>query len=128
MDVFKKYVDTSYVKFSIFSTNISYQLEQALENSESTRLSESRSVRNVDRTVKDLQTQIERRDKQNAQVMDDLNKSRDKISKRTCVLSVNWRDGRTSAPSATAPLAFLVHQAVKQAVKRVRDEAVQSAC
>ena len=54
MDVFKKYVDTSYVKFSIFSTNISYQLEQALENSESTRLSESRSVRNVDRTVKDL--------------------------------------------------------------------------
>ncbi|CAN9230913.1 unnamed protein product [Alternaria sp. RS040] len=56
------------------------ELEQALENSESTRLSESRSVRNVDRTVKDLQTQIERRDKQNAQVMDDLNKSRDKIS------------------------------------------------
>lgn len=30
--------------------------------------------------MKDLQTQIERRDKQNAQVMDDLNKSRDKIS------------------------------------------------
>jgi myosin protein heavy chain len=80
MDVFKKYADTPYVKFLIFSTNISHQLEQALENSESTRLSESRSVRNVDRTVKDLQTQIERRDKQNAQVMDDLNKSRDKIS------------------------------------------------
>ena len=34
----------------------------------------------MDRTVKDLQTQIERRDKQNASVMDDLNKSRDKIS------------------------------------------------
>jgi myosin protein heavy chain len=37
-------------------------------------------VRNVDRTVKDLQTQIERRDKQNTSVMEDLNKSRDKIS------------------------------------------------
>jgi myosin protein heavy chain len=57
-----------------------YQLENALETSESTRLSESRSVRNVDRTVKDLQTQIERRDKQNSQIVDDLNKSRDKIS------------------------------------------------
>lgn len=56
------------------------QLEQALENSESTRLVESRSVRNVDRTVKDLQTQIERRDKQNASIMEDLNKSRDKIA------------------------------------------------
>jgi myosin protein heavy chain len=60
--------------------NFSFQLEKALEDSESTRLSESRSVRNVDRTVKDLQTQIERRDKQHASVMDDLNKSRDKIS------------------------------------------------
>ncbi|KAI1675420.1 myosin type ii heavy protein [Pyrenophora tritici-repentis] len=56
------------------------ELEKALENSESTRLSESRSVRNVDRTVRDLQTQIERRDKQNAAVVEDLNKSRDKIS------------------------------------------------
>lgn len=56
------------------------ELEKALEDSETTRLSESRSVRNVDRTVKDLQTQIERRDKQNASVMEDLNKSRDKIS------------------------------------------------
>jgi myosin protein heavy chain len=37
-------------------------------------------VRNVDRTVKDLQTQIERRDKQNASIMEDLNKTRDKIS------------------------------------------------
>jgi myosin protein heavy chain len=56
------------------------QLEKALESSESTRLSESRSVRNVDRTVKDLQNQIERRDKQNTSIMEDLNKSRDKIS------------------------------------------------
>ncbi len=62
-------------------TNTLTQLEQALENSESTRLSENRSIRNVDRTVKDLQSQIERRDKQNASVTEDLNKSRDKISK-----------------------------------------------
>jgi myosin protein heavy chain len=56
------------------------QLEKSLESSESTRLAESRSVRNVDRTVKDLQNQIERRDKQNAAIIDDLNKSRDKLS------------------------------------------------
>ncbi|CAI6340832.1 unnamed protein product [Periconia digitata] len=56
------------------------ELEKALESSESTRLNESRSVRNVDRTVKDLQNQIERRDKQNASIMEDLNKSRDKLS------------------------------------------------
>jgi myosin protein heavy chain len=43
-------------------------------------LAESRSVRNVDRTVKDLQNQIERRDKQNASVLEDLSKSREKIS------------------------------------------------
>jgi myosin protein heavy chain len=43
-------------------------------------LAESRSVRNVDRTVKDLQNQIERREKQNASVMEDLNKSREKLS------------------------------------------------
>lgn len=59
---------------------MSLQLEKALESSESTRLAESRSVRNVDRTVKDLQTQIERRDKQNASIVEDLNKSREKMS------------------------------------------------
>lgn len=56
------------------------ELEKSLETSESTRLAESRSVRNVDRTVKDLQNQIERREKQNAQMTEDLNKSRDKLS------------------------------------------------
>ncbi|KZM22403.1 ATP binding [Ascochyta rabiei] len=56
------------------------ELEKALEDSESTRLSDSRAVRNVDRTVKDLQSQIERREKQNASVTEDLNKARDKIS------------------------------------------------
>ncbi|KAF2807141.1 uncharacterized protein BDZ99DRAFT_447421 [Mytilinidion resinicola] len=56
------------------------ELEQALESAESTRTAEARSVRNVDRTVRDLQTQIERRDKQNTAVADDLAKARDKIS------------------------------------------------
>ncbi|KAL1609471.1 class II myosin [Nothophoma quercina] len=56
------------------------ELEKALEDSESTRLSDSRVVRNVDRTVKDLQSQIERREKQNASITEDLNKARDKIS------------------------------------------------
>lgn len=51
-----------------------------MEDSETNRLSESRAVRNVDRTVKDLQNQIERREKQNKSVTEDLNKARDKIS------------------------------------------------
>lgn len=40
-----------------------------------------RSVRNVDRTVKDLQAQIERKEKINASTTEDLNKSRDKIER-----------------------------------------------
>ena len=40
-----------------------------------------RSVRNVDRTVKDLQAQIERRDKSAQILQDDLNKSRDKTER-----------------------------------------------
>ena len=38
-------------------------------------------MRNVDRTVKDLQSQIERRDKSAQMLTDDLNKSRDKIER-----------------------------------------------
>lgn len=38
-------------------------------------------MRNVDRTVKDLQLQIDRRDKTNAQLQDDISRSRDKIEK-----------------------------------------------
>lgn len=38
-------------------------------------------MRNVDRTVKDLQSQIERRDKINAQLQDDISRSRDKVDK-----------------------------------------------
>ncbi len=38
-------------------------------------------MRNVDRIVKDLQTQIERKDKQNAQLGDDMGRMRDKADK-----------------------------------------------
>ncbi|EEP78856.1 myosin-11 (Myosin heavy chain [Uncinocarpus reesii 1704] len=57
------------------------ELETQLEDQESKRSAEQRSVRNVDRTVKDLQSQIERRDKMNAQLTDDIAKSRDKIER-----------------------------------------------
>ena len=39
-----------------------------------------RSVRNVDRTVRDLEQQISRREKQNTQLQEDVSKGRDKIS------------------------------------------------
>lgn len=52
-----------------------------MEKLESTRTTEARSVRNVDRTVKDLQSQIERREKSNQIVTEDLSKARDKIER-----------------------------------------------
>lgn len=57
------------------------QLETQLEEQESKRNAEQRSVRSIDRTVKDLQSQIERRDKINAQLTDDIAKSRDKTER-----------------------------------------------
>lgn len=48
---------------------------------EDTRTKEARSVRNVDRTVRDLQSQIERRDKTNNQLSDDITKSREKVER-----------------------------------------------
>ncbi|KAK2748895.1 hypothetical protein FQN57_007178 [Myotisia sp. PD_48] len=57
------------------------ELETQLDNHESKRNAEQKSVRNVDRTVKDLQSQIERRDKTNNQLTDDIAKSRDKIER-----------------------------------------------
>ena len=39
-----------------------------------------RSVRNVDRTVRDLQSQIERRDKANTQLEEEIAKGKEKIS------------------------------------------------
>jgi myosin protein heavy chain len=48
---------------------------------EKSRNSEARSVRNVDRTVKDLQAQIERREKSVTILSEDLSKSRDKVER-----------------------------------------------
>lgn len=52
-----------------------------MESLETTRTVEARSVRNVDRTVRDLQAQIERRDKAGQLLSEDLSKSRDKIER-----------------------------------------------
>ncbi|KAI9845070.1 MAG: hypothetical protein M1837_005074 [Sclerophora amabilis] len=57
------------------------ELEKQLEDQETERNNSQRSVRNVDRTVRDLQMQIERRDKANAQLSDDITKSRNKIER-----------------------------------------------
>lgn len=56
------------------------QLEQQLEAASHRKAEEARSIRTVDRTVKDLESQIQRREKQNTQLADDVAKSRDKIS------------------------------------------------
>ena len=57
------------------------QLESQLEAQESERTKSARSVRNVDRTVKDLQTQIERKDKQATQLTEDAARLRDRVEK-----------------------------------------------
>jgi ribosomal protein S13 len=58
---------------------MSKQLEKALEAAESARSSEARSIRSVDRTVKDLQSQVERREKLAASLEEDLNRQRDRV-------------------------------------------------
>ncbi|KAK4502141.1 hypothetical protein PRZ48_005564 [Zasmidium cellare] len=57
------------------------ELETQLETLESTRNSEARTVRTVDRTVKDLQSQIDRREKSLQLAQDDITKSREKIER-----------------------------------------------
>ncbi|KAI0910144.1 myosin-11 [Ustulina deusta] len=57
------------------------QLETQLETQEDERSKSQRSVRNVDRTVKDLQSQIERKDKQATQLNDDVSRLRDRVEK-----------------------------------------------
>ncbi|KAF6818298.1 Myosin type-2 heavy chain 1 [Colletotrichum sojae] len=57
------------------------ELESQLEEHENERNKSQRSVRNVDRIVKDLQGQIDRKDKQNAQLQDDVSRMRDKVEK-----------------------------------------------
>ncbi|KAJ5397554.1 Myosin tail [Penicillium cosmopolitanum] len=57
------------------------ELETHLEDQENKNSAEQRSLRNVDRTVKDLQSQIDRREKINVQLTEDMNKAQDKISR-----------------------------------------------
>lgn len=77
MGVFKRLVPPIH---SLVTSNIA-QLESQLEAQETERSKSQRSVRNVDRTVKDLQQQLERRDKTNTQLQEDITRSRDKIDK-----------------------------------------------
>lgn len=64
-----------------FLTGRVQELEHQLENQESIHSQSLRSTRNVDRTVRDLQSQISRRDKQAQQLSDDVAKGRDKIER-----------------------------------------------
>ena len=57
------------------------ELEHQLESQETQHATSLRSVRNVDRTIKDLQSQLERRDKTAKQLSDDIDKGRDKIER-----------------------------------------------
>ncbi|KOS21022.1 Myosin type-2 heavy chain 2 [Escovopsis weberi] len=82
-----KIVDLETKGYSSASQDIKFlnkriqELESQLESQEAERTKEQRSVRNVDRVVKDLQGQIDRKDKQNAQLSDDVNRMRDKVDK-----------------------------------------------
>ena len=57
------------------------QLEKQLEDYQSAKSNTARSARNVDRTVRDLQSQVERRDKQNSQLSDEIAQKCDKIER-----------------------------------------------
>lgn len=57
------------------------ELESQLEDQENERSKSQRSVRNVDRIVKDLQSQIDRKDKQNVQLSEDVSRMRDRADK-----------------------------------------------
>ena len=57
------------------------ELEHQLETQESAYASSLRSVRNVDRTVRDLQSQLVRRDKIAQQLNEDVARGRDKIDR-----------------------------------------------
>jgi myosin protein heavy chain len=52
-----------------------------LEKHETAKTRSQRSNRNVDRAVKDLQGQLERKDKQNTQLSEDVSRMREKVDK-----------------------------------------------
>ncbi|KAK8230710.1 myosin tail-domain-containing protein [Phyllosticta capitalensis] len=84
-DLQLRLIDLETKGFSSASQDVKYlhgriqELEKSLEEAHAVRSSESRAARSIDRTVKDLQNQIDRREKQSAMLSDDLQKSRDKI-------------------------------------------------
>ena len=57
------------------------ELEHQLENQAQEHSSTQRTARNVDRTVKDLNAQIQRRDKQVSSLNDEISKGRDKVER-----------------------------------------------
>ncbi|KAK5170569.1 class II myosin [Saxophila tyrrhenica] len=86
-DLQLKYIDLETRGYSSGSNDVRFYanrvqiLETELEQLQQTRATEARSVRNVDRTVMDLKSQIERREKSMQMLSDDLNKSRDKTER-----------------------------------------------
>jgi myosin protein heavy chain len=76
------------------------QLESQLEAQETAHSQSQRSVRNVDRTVKDLQSQIERRDKQNTHLQEDVDRLRDKCDK--LLKTIDELQGEESSRELTA--------------------------
>lgn len=82
-----KVVDLETKGFSSASQDIKFlhkriqQLESQVETHERKQSQSQRSERNVDRAVKDMQGQVERKDKQNAQLSEDVSRMRDKVDK-----------------------------------------------
>ncbi|POR38623.1 Myosin type-2 heavy chain 1 [Tolypocladium paradoxum] len=77
-----KLVDLETKGYSSASQDIKFLHKRIQEaNQETERAKSQRSVRNVDRVVKDLQSQIERKEKQNTQLSDDVSRMRDKVDK-----------------------------------------------
>ena len=64
-----------------FLNNRVQELEKQLEDQETAHATSLRSVRNVDRTVRDLQSQITRRDKIAGQLQDDVARGKDKVER-----------------------------------------------
>ncbi|KAK7419519.1 class II myosin [Neonectria punicea] len=82
-----KLVDLETKGYSSASQDIKFlykriqELESQIEDQENERSKSQRSVRNVDRVVKDLQGQIDRKDKQNSQLSEDVSRMREKVDK-----------------------------------------------
>ncbi|KAL8954171.1 MAG: hypothetical protein Q9222_000055 [Ikaeria aurantiellina] len=64
-----------------FLTGRIQELETQLDTQEKSHTASLRSARNVDRTVRDLESQLARRDKTAQQLNDDISKNRDKIER-----------------------------------------------